>query len=184
MKKMDCCVQGEGHIKSEDFKKSSSGGNLLKGWTVLANLAWCYIDHHKLECRAKRLVWNLQGHGHSEGSYNQNMTISKVSIELLNQIKCNKNWHTLTVILWLRVSVSIVRGGILPVLETDQIYLGNYFNFSTIYTYAKRFVWHHNTFLDQAIVFVKRHLASLIFWIKQSLKRKRWFVQCEKQSQR
>ena len=41
------------------------------------------MHHLELECHAKRLVCYFQGQGHSKGSYDQNMTVSTVSSELL-----------------------------------------------------------------------------------------------------
>ena len=41
------------------------------------------MRHHKAECQAKRLVCCLQGQGHSKGLYDQNMTVSTISSELL-----------------------------------------------------------------------------------------------------
>ena len=33
------------------------------------------MQHHEPECHAEKVVCYLQGQGHSEGSYNQNMTL-------------------------------------------------------------------------------------------------------------
>ena len=41
------------------------------------------MHRHELDCHAKRLVCYFQGQGHSKGSYDQNMTITTVSYELL-----------------------------------------------------------------------------------------------------
>ena len=41
------------------------------------------MHHHKPEFSAKRSVCNFQGQGHSKGSYDQNMTVSTISSELL-----------------------------------------------------------------------------------------------------
>ena len=38
--------------------------------------------HHWLERHAKRLLYNLQGQCHNEGSQNQNMIVSTISSEL------------------------------------------------------------------------------------------------------
>ena len=46
------------------------------------------MHHHKLESRARKLVFYLQCHG-----YNQNMTVAIIFIELLNQVKCKQNGH-------------------------------------------------------------------------------------------
>ena len=37
------------------------------------------VYYHRVECRAEKLVHCVQYQGHSEGLYNQNMTISVVS---------------------------------------------------------------------------------------------------------
>ena len=42
------------------------------------------MQRHKPECHAEKVVHCVQRQGHSEGLYNQNMTISTVSFELLN----------------------------------------------------------------------------------------------------
>ena len=41
------------------------------------------MQHHKLKCHAEKLVHRIQRQGHSEGLYNQNMTISVVPAKLL-----------------------------------------------------------------------------------------------------
>ena len=41
------------------------------------------MQHHKPECHAEKLVHCIQYRGHSEGLYNQNMTISVASSKLL-----------------------------------------------------------------------------------------------------
>ena len=41
------------------------------------------MQHHEAECQAEKLVDSVQRQGHSEGLYNQNMTISTESFELL-----------------------------------------------------------------------------------------------------
>ena len=41
------------------------------------------VQHHKPECHAGKLGHCVQCQGHSEGLYNQNMTISVVSSKLL-----------------------------------------------------------------------------------------------------
>ena len=41
------------------------------------------MHRHEPKCHAKRLVCYFQGQGHSQGSYDQNMTVSTISSELL-----------------------------------------------------------------------------------------------------
>ena len=41
------------------------------------------MHHYELQCHAKRLICYFQGQGHFKSSYDQNMTISTVSFELL-----------------------------------------------------------------------------------------------------
>ena len=48
------------------------------------------MHHNGLECQIKRFVCYFQGQGHSKGSYEQNMTVSTVSSELL--ILFYKTW--------------------------------------------------------------------------------------------
>ena len=65
------------------------------------------VHNHKPECHAvKDWFASLHGHGHSEGSYNQNVTVSIVTI-----IRCKRNRHTLTVKLLPRMSLSTHGGG-------------------------------------------------------------------------
>ena len=47
------------------------------------------MQHHKPECRAEKLVLCVQCQGHSEGLYNQNMTISVVSSKMLVSLQPN-----------------------------------------------------------------------------------------------
>ena len=115
------------------------------------------IHHHKLDCHAERLIFYLQGHGHRECSYTQNKTIPKVlncwtrssankmDIHLrqhcdLSITKQNGGWG------WEVAGICRGRRQILLIFETV--------NFSTISSDIGRFVWRHNTFLDQAMVFV------------------------------
>ena len=39
--------------------------------------------HHELECHVVRLLWYLQGHGLSDSSFDQNMTVNYICSELL-----------------------------------------------------------------------------------------------------
>ena len=50
------------------------------------------MQHHKPECHAEKLVHCVQYQGHSEGLYNQNMTISVVSFKLLVGLQLNFVW--------------------------------------------------------------------------------------------
>ena len=47
------------------------------------------MQHHKPECPAEKLIHCIQCQGHSEGLYNQNITISVVSSELLVRLQPN-----------------------------------------------------------------------------------------------
>ena len=47
------------------------------------------MQHHKLECHAEKLVHCVQCQGHSEGLYDQNMTVSVVSSKLLVRLQPN-----------------------------------------------------------------------------------------------
>ena len=41
------------------------------------------VYYHELECHAEKFVCYLQGQGHSEGSYDQNVTLATISSDLL-----------------------------------------------------------------------------------------------------
>ena len=41
------------------------------------------VYYHETECHAEKLVCYLQGQGHSEGLYNQNMSVSMSSKVLI-----------------------------------------------------------------------------------------------------
>ena len=41
------------------------------------------MQHHEPECLVKKIVCCLQGEGDSKGSFDQNMTLSTISYELL-----------------------------------------------------------------------------------------------------
>lgn len=58
------------------------------------------VHHHEGECRVKKLGCCLQGHGHSEGSYDQNMTVSAAAIasELIIMILLQPNLARLTIV--------------------------------------------------------------------------------------
>ena len=47
------------------------------------------MQHHEPECPAEKLVICLQCQGHSEGLYNQNMTVSTISSKLLVRLQPN-----------------------------------------------------------------------------------------------
>ena len=47
------------------------------------------MQHHKTDCHAEELVHCVQCQGHSEGLYNQIMTISVLSSELLVSLQPN-----------------------------------------------------------------------------------------------
>ena len=50
------------------------------------------MHHHELECCVKWFGCYFQGQGHSKGSYDQNMTVSTVSSELLILLLQNLVW--------------------------------------------------------------------------------------------
>ena len=59
------------------------------------------MQHPKPECRTENLDYFIQCQGHSEGLYNQNMTISVVSSKLLLCLLncwsvCNQTWFVST----------------------------------------------------------------------------------------
>ena len=61
------------------------------------------MHHNGLECHSKRFVCYFQGQGHSKGSYDQNMTVSTVSSELLILLLQNLVWWYIIVsqsVLW------------------------------------------------------------------------------------
>ena len=48
------------------------------------NQTWYGVVHdHKLDCHVKTLGCCLEGQGHSEGLYNQNMTVSTVQYKII-----------------------------------------------------------------------------------------------------
>ena len=47
------------------------------------------MQHHELESLADKIVCYLQGRGHSEDSYDQNMTLSTISSEMLILLQQN-----------------------------------------------------------------------------------------------
>ena len=77
MEKVDCCVQGQGHSKI--FKMSMNvncpGDHdtfwIAESFTTKLSMV---ILHLESDCLPKRLVCCLQGQGHSESLYKQNMT--------------------------------------------------------------------------------------------------------------
>lgn len=60
--------------------------------TISSELVYLFVTHlgilmHQYdepECCLKRLICCLQSQGHSEGSFNQNMTVTTVSTEVLS----------------------------------------------------------------------------------------------------
>ena len=47
------------------------------------------VYYHELVCPVEKLVCCLQDQGHSKGLYNQNMTVSIMSYELLTLLQPN-----------------------------------------------------------------------------------------------
>ena len=47
------------------------------------------VYYHELVCHAEKFAHRLQFQGHSEGLYNQNMTISTLSSTLLVHLQSN-----------------------------------------------------------------------------------------------
>ena len=47
------------------------------------------MQHHEAECQAEKLVDSVQRQGHSEGLYNQNMTILIISSKFLVRLQPN-----------------------------------------------------------------------------------------------
>ena len=81
-KKLDYCIQGQGQSKG-------SNCHCFCRWYLLNCPTFCYQIWYCDESSwawvhyAKRFVCYFQGHGHSKGSYDQNMTASTISSELL-----------------------------------------------------------------------------------------------------
>ena len=71
MKTLDYCIQSQG---PDDIFKTAKH---------LVTILGIVMHHHELGCCAKRLVCYFQGQGYSKGSYDQNMTVSTISSELL-----------------------------------------------------------------------------------------------------
>ena len=60
------------------------------------------MRHHEPDCLRKRLIFCLQGQGHTEGSYSQNMTFC-MSSELLTLLQLNLVWWHIIIswiVLW------------------------------------------------------------------------------------
>ena len=57
--------------------------DIFKTAKHLVTILGIVMHHHELGCCAKRLVCYFQGQGYSKGSYDQNMTVSTISSELL-----------------------------------------------------------------------------------------------------
>ena len=50
------------------------------------------MQYYEPDCLAEKMVWYLQGQGHSEGSYNQTFAVSTISSELLILLQPNLVW--------------------------------------------------------------------------------------------
>ena len=95
------CVQGQGH--SEGLKCQWMCVRILSSETqniLLPNLVWwcsimsqCHAEGKKKK-KKNKTVRCLQGQGHSKGSYDQNMSLSTISSELL--ILGNQTWSDKT----------------------------------------------------------------------------------------
>ena len=90
MEKLDICIQGQGHSKGSVCQWMfvqiifSEPQNIL-----LPNLVWWCSIMSQSVMWGKKIVFYLQGQGHIKCSYDQNMTLSTVSSELL--IPCQPN---------------------------------------------------------------------------------------------
>ena len=90
MEKLGYCVQGQGH--SEVKKKKSVNVCPDNIFYTIKNIVFklgIVIHHYESECHAKRLICHFQGQGHCKSSYDQSMTISVVSSELLVALQPN-----------------------------------------------------------------------------------------------
>ena len=152
------------------WRVSSELPNVLQ-----ANLAWWYII----------TSWTvMQEHWFS--IFKVTVTVSAHIIKIWLFLKywtaepdqMQTKWgYTLTTTLWLRVSLSkmggwgwevavICRGRRQTLLVFETVH------FSTISSDKGRFVWRHNTFLDQAMVFVNGIVQALAFRFKKKKKLK------------
>ena len=75
------------------FNECLSGQYLLNQ-RIFCHQTWYGHTALKAKCCAEKLVHCVQCQGHSEGLYNQNMTISVVSSKLL--VVCNQTWFDRT----------------------------------------------------------------------------------------
>ena len=81
------------HSRSRSKQRFKMSVNVLSvyflNWKQFVTKLGVVVHHHESESHAKRLVCYLQGHGHSKGSYDRNMTVSNVSSELLILLQPN-----------------------------------------------------------------------------------------------
>ena len=92
-KKWDNFIQGQGH--NEGSKCQWLSRYLLKHPTFCCQTWYCDASLWA-GVRAKRFVCYFQGQGHSKGSYDQNMTVSTLSAELLILLLPNLVYCTLS----------------------------------------------------------------------------------------
>ena len=76
-------------VKVQNVRECLSGQYLLNHRTFFFTKPGRVMQHPKPECHAEKLVHCVQCQGHSEGLYNQNVTISVVSSELLVRLQPN-----------------------------------------------------------------------------------------------
>ena len=98
--KLDCCVQGQSHIKMS-IKDCSD--DIF--WTTkhFVNKLSMMMHHYEPECQMEKLVHCLQGQCHSEVWYSQNMTVSTIYFELPILLQLNLillNFFMSQIVLW------------------------------------------------------------------------------------
>ena len=89
-KKLNYCIQGQGHSKGSKCQ-CLSGWYLIIARNFVTKLG-IVMHHHELGCQAKRLVSYLQDQSYSEGSSDENMTVSTIFSELLTPLLPNFVW--------------------------------------------------------------------------------------------
>ena len=80
----DYCVQGQGHREGSKCR--------LMFFLVDVFSLCMVVYYHEVMCHAEKLVHYLECQGHSEGLYDQNMTIFTISSKLLVPLQTRLVW--------------------------------------------------------------------------------------------
>ena len=94
-KKLNYCIHSQGHSEGQNVYVCLD--DIFHTTQHFVSKLGITMHHYEPECPAERFICYFQGQGHCKSSYDQNMTISTVSFELLTLLVLNFVWECIII---------------------------------------------------------------------------------------